>query len=69
MCPTNAGISLLRASEVCFRGPPRRRVETVLDQLPEKFTTPIYEAKCNVVYEHVFESYWDDGRSVYDVAA
>ena len=55
--------------EQATRAAVRVTVETVLDQLPEKFTKPIYEAKCNVVYEHVFESYWDDGRSVYDVAA
>jgi hypothetical protein len=25
--------------------------------------------KCDVVYQHVFDSYWDDGHSVYDRAA
>ncbi len=44
-------------------------VEEVLDRLPEKFTQPIYREKCNQVYEHVFKSYWDDGHSVYDLAA
>ena len=24
---------------------------------------------CNAVYQHVFDSYWDDGRSVYDQVA
>ncbi len=43
-------------------------VKEVLDRLPEKFTQPIYQEKCNQVYEHVFKSYWDDGRSVYDLA-
>jgi type I restriction enzyme R subunit len=40
-----------------------------LDRLPEAFTQPIYAQKCDVVYQHVFDSYWDDGRSVYTVAA
>ena len=24
---------------------------------------------CDAVYQHVFDSYWDDGRSVYDRVA
>lgn len=47
----------------------RVAVEETLDRLPEKFTRPIYIAKCNAVYERVFDSYRDDGRSVYDLAA
>jgi hypothetical protein len=37
--------------------------------LPDKFTRPIYAQKCDAVYQHVFDSYWDDGHSVYDRAA
>jgi type I restriction enzyme R subunit len=47
----------------------RLAVEEQLDQLPEKFTTDLYEQKCSAVYEHIYDSYWDDGRSVYDQAA
>jgi type I restriction enzyme R subunit len=47
----------------------RVAVEETLDQLPEKFTRPIYAQKCDVVYQHVFDSYWDDGHSVYERAA
>jgi type I restriction enzyme R subunit len=47
----------------------RVAVEETLDGLPEKFTRQIYAQKCDVVYQHVFDSYWDDGRSVYDPAA
>jgi hypothetical protein len=25
--------------------------------------------KCDAVYQHVLDSYWDDGHSVYDRAA
>jgi type I restriction enzyme R subunit len=47
----------------------RLAVEETLDRLPEKYTRQIYAQKCDVVYHHVFESYWDDGHSVYDRAA
>jgi type I restriction enzyme R subunit len=47
----------------------RVAVEETLDRLPEKFTRQIYAQKCDAVYRQVFESYFDDGRSVYDVAA
>jgi type I restriction enzyme R subunit len=47
----------------------RVTVEETLDQLPEKYTRQIYAQKCDAVYQHVFDSYWDDGHSAYDVAA
>jgi type I restriction enzyme, R subunit len=47
----------------------RVAVEETLDRLPEKFTRQIYAQKCDAVYQHVFESYFDDGHSVYDRAA
>ena len=47
----------------------RLAVEEQLDELPERFTTDLYEQKCDAVYQHVFDSYWDDGRSVYDRVA
>ena len=47
----------------------RVAVEETLDRLPEKFTRQLYAQKCDAVYQHVFDSYWDDGHSVYDRAA
>jgi type I restriction enzyme R subunit len=47
----------------------RLAVEEQLDELPEKFTTELYERKCDAVYQHVFDSYWDDGRSIYHQAS
>ena len=35
----------------------RYTVETVLDRLPRTYTPQIYEAKCEQIYQHVFESY------------
>jgi type I restriction enzyme R subunit len=43
----------------------RITVETVLDQLPRTYTPEIYEKKCDVVYQHVFDSYTGQGGSLY----
>ena len=40
-------------------------IEDKLDELPEVFTKEIYAQKCNAVYQHIFESYYGEGRSVY----
>lgn len=55
--------------EQSTRAAVRVAVEETLDRLPEKFTRQLYAQKCDGVYQHVFDSYWDDGHSVYDVAA
>ncbi len=55
--------------EQTTRAAVRVAVEETLDRLPDKFTRQIYAQKCDVVYQHVFDSYWDDGHSVYDRAA
>jgi type I restriction enzyme R subunit len=47
----------------------RLAVEETLDRLPEKYTRPIYAQKCDSIYQHIFDSYWDDGHCVYDRAA
>jgi type I restriction enzyme R subunit len=43
----------------------RVAVEDKLDELPVVFTREIYTQKCNAVYQHIFESYYGEGRSVY----
>jgi type I restriction enzyme R subunit len=43
-------------------------VEDKLDELPRVFTREIYTQKCNAVYQHIFESYYGEGRSVYGAA-
>jgi hypothetical protein len=42
----------------------RVAVEETLDRLAQAFTRQLYSKKCDAVYQHVFDSYWDDGRSV-----
>ena len=43
----------------------RLAVEEQLDELPEKYIAELYQKKCDAVYQHVYDCYWDDGRSVY----
>jgi cell division protein FtsI/penicillin-binding protein 2 len=40
-------------------------VKTVLDELPRAYTPELYEQKCDVVYQHVYDSYQGEGRSIY----
>jgi len=40
-------------------------IEETLDQLPNAFTSVIYQQKCDSVYQHVYDSYFGRGRSVY----
>ena len=44
-------------------------VEQILDELPECYDQKIYDQKCEAVYQHIFESYYGNGNSVYSVAA
>jgi type I restriction enzyme, R subunit len=43
----------------------RLAVETKLDELPDKYSPEIFRQKCDAVYLHIFDSYWDNGRSIY----
>lgn len=45
----------------------RFTVETVLDELPRIYTPELYQQKCEVVYQHVFDSYSGQGKSLYAV--
>lgn len=41
-------------------------IESVLDKcLPRSYTPEIYEEKCNYVYQHVYDSYYGVGESLY----
>jgi type I restriction enzyme R subunit len=44
-------------------------IEEILDQLPESYSTEVYQRKCEEVYQHVYESYSGAGRSIYNAAA
>jgi RecB family exonuclease len=41
-------------------------IETILDEmLPKSYTPEIYRQKCDFTYQHVYDSYYGDGKSVY----
>jgi type I restriction enzyme R subunit len=44
----------------------RLAIEDTLDEgLPCAYTQQLYQTKCNTLFEHVYESYFGDGDSVY----
>lgn len=48
------------------KGAVRRSIEIVLDQaLPEVYDEGLFNAKCEALYQHVFEAYHGGGQSVY----
>jgi type I restriction enzyme R subunit len=47
----------------------RLSIREALDTLPQVYSKDVYDAKCDLVYQHVFDSYFDDGRSVYTLVA
>lgn len=47
----------------------QQQIEIILDKLPNVYDKPIYEQKCQVVYQHVYDSYSGAGRSIYSPLA
>jgi len=48
----------------------RLTIEEILEKLPpRRFPLELYQQKCDVVYQHVYDSYYGLGRSVYSLAA
>ena len=47
----------------------RLTIDEILDELPECYEPNIYDQKCEAVYQHIYESYYGDGNSIYGVAA
>ena len=41
-------------------------VKDVLDELPDAYDPEIWERKTEIVFNHIFASYYDDGSSVYE---
>ena len=44
-------------------------VAEILDGLPERYTQEIYDRKCEVVYQHIYDCYYGAGNSIYSTAA
>jgi type I restriction enzyme R subunit len=47
----------------------RQCIEERLDQLPQPFTPELWRTKCDVVYQHVYDSYFGQQQSVYATVA
>lgn len=48
----------------------RLAIEDTLDEgLPRAYTKELYQSKCVELFEHVYESYYGDGGSLYKEAA
>lgn len=41
-------------------------VRNVLDELPRLFTPELYSQKCETVYQHIYDNYPGEGKSVYE---
>jgi type I restriction enzyme R subunit len=46
----------------------RLAVEEILDGLPQQYTPDLFQEKCDLVYNHVYDSYYGMGQSVYSDA-
>lgn len=44
-------------------------IADTLDRLPSAYTTELYQQKCDQVYQHIYESYFGQGQSIYSRAA
>jgi type I restriction enzyme, R subunit len=40
-------------------------IEQILDKLPSVYTPELYQTKCGAVYQHVYDSYYGPGKSIY----
>lgn len=40
-------------------------IEEILDHLPLLYTPPLYQVKCDLTYQHVYDSYFGEGKSIY----
>ena len=47
----------------------RTSVQTILDELPRIYTTELYQQKCDEVYQHIYDSYYGQGQSIYEAVS
>jgi len=43
-------------------------IADVLESLPEKYDRKLYQNKCSIIYQHIFDSYYGEGGSIYSIA-
>lgn len=46
----------------------RLSIEEILDRLPRSYIPELYQHKCDVVYQHIYDSYFGQGQSIYSPA-
>ena len=44
-------------------------VQDTFDKLPSRYTPELYSQKCAEVYQHIYDSYYGAGRSIYAAAS
>ncbi|HOJ87211.1 MAG TPA: DUF3387 domain-containing protein, partial [Elusimicrobiales bacterium] len=42
-------------------------IEEVLEELPESFNSDLYHQKCELVFQHIYDSYPDKGENIYTI--
>jgi hypothetical protein len=47
----------------------RQCIEIELDKLPPVYAPDVYQRKCDLTYQHVYDAYFGEGRSIYAGAA
>jgi type I restriction enzyme R subunit len=47
----------------------RLTIEQTLDELPKVYTSKVFSQKCDLVYQHVFDSYQDSRHNMYEDVA
>ena len=47
----------------------RQCIEIELDKLPPAYAPDVYQRKCDLAYQHVYDAYFGEGRSIYASAA
>ncbi len=46
----------------------RLSIEEILDHLPRSYIPELYQHKCDLVYQHIYDSYFGQGQSIYSPA-
>jgi type I restriction enzyme R subunit len=47
----------------------RQCIEIELDKLPPAYALEVYQQKCDLAYQHVYDAYFGEGCSIYARAA
>jgi hypothetical protein len=66
MIPVSGPVNPWRCSPEATRAAVLYTIQKVLDDgLPRTYTPELYERKCSVLYQHVFDSYQGLGKGLY----